>query len=201
MVLRVDKIETPRIILRLHKDTDAKAFLEAEKASRTELAPWFSWAKSETLEDVKGYFSYLNNTYNEPYPRQFHFFIFNKDTDKFIGSVNFFRVDWDIPYFYLAYWMDTREAGKGYMTEAVNALTRACFGIYNAKRVQISASIKNPKSLRIPEKLKYNLEGELRNYSFIFDTKEVTNSLMYACSNTDMLPDLDVTWIVGEDMK
>lgn len=192
------KLETPRLILRHHHKDDFDQYLEAEQSSAVDLAPWFGWVNQDrgynTADDIKGYFSYLDEINSVDKPRQLHFFIFNKTSKQYLGTIIFFRVDWDIPYFYFSYWLDSRQSGNGYMTEAVNALTRLCFDVYGAKRVQISASVKNPKSLAVPKRLNFNLEGELQNYSLHLSTKEVTNSLMYACCSLDKLPSLECNW-------
>lgn len=176
--------------------------MEAEQNSANDLSPWFGWINQDrgynSTEELKQYFSYLDELNSIDKPNQLHFFIFEKFTGKYIGSVIFFRVDWDVPYFYFSYWLDSRKIGNGYMTEAVNALTRLCFEVYAAKRVQISASIKNPKSLNIPKRLNFTLEGELKNHSMCLAEKEVTNSLMYACCSPSDLPELDCSWELCE---
>jgi len=195
-------IETPRLIMRHHTHDDFDAYVEVEQHSAKELSPWFGWINSEqgynNRAEIKKYFSYLDELNSNDNPKQLHFFIFEKQSNQFIGTLLFFRVDWDIPYFYLAYWLDTRKSGNGYMTEATNALSRFCFRVYGAKRIQISASVKNQKSLNVPRRLHFTLEGELKNYSMHLVTQEVTNSLMYACLSPDTLPPLECHWEIQE---
>jgi RimJ/RimL family protein N-acetyltransferase len=199
------KLETPRLILRHHQKEDFEQYRETEQSSAKDLSPWFGWINQtrgyNTDEDVRQYFSYMDALNSADKPKQLHFFIFEKSSGKYIGSVIFFRIDWDIPYFYFSYWLASRESGNGYMTEAVNALTRLCFEVYDAKRVQISASIKNPKSLNVPRRLNFTLEGELKNYAMHLATKEVTNALMYACYSPTKLPELECSWALREVTK
>ena len=198
-------LETPRLVLRHHKKEDHNQYMEVEQSSAKDLSPWFGWINQDrgynTAEDVKQYFLYLDELNSTDKPRQLHFFIFEKLSEKYIGSVIFFRVDWDIPYFYFSYWLDSRISGNGYMTEAVNALTRLCFEVYGAKRVQISASIKNPKSLNIPKRLNFTLEGRLKNHSMHLSEKEVTDSIMYACYSPNELPELECSWKLSEVIR
>jgi RimJ/RimL family protein N-acetyltransferase len=56
--------------------------------------------------------------------RRLFFSIFNRSDDQFIGDVYYGTIDWTVPYFAIGYWIDSRQSGKGYMTEAVNALAR-----------------------------------------------------------------------------
>ena len=102
------------------------------------------------------------------------------------------RINWFVPSFEIAYWLDTRETGKGYMTEAVNALSRACFTVYQAKRISIKIFLNNDKSKALPLRLGFKIEGELQNYFINFASEEVVDCLLYACCNIDSLPPLKI---------
>ncbi|MFQ5652692.1 MAG: GNAT family N-acetyltransferase [bacterium] len=54
-------------------------------------------------------------------------------------------------------------SGYGYVTEAVEAISRYAFDELCAKRVEIMMSSENEKSWRVAERLGFLLEGTLRN--------------------------------------
>lgn len=192
------KLTTPRLVIRHHQASDFEQYVEAENYSSKDLIQWFGWVNKErgynSREEIQEYFSYLDSINTADKPRQLHFFIFNRESNSYMGTLIFFRIDWDIPYFYFSYWLDSRHHGNGYMSEAVNAVSRLCFTVYGAKRVQISASITNSKSLSIPKRLNFTLEGELKNYAMNLQENVATNSLMYACCSEGVLPSLKCDW-------
>ncbi len=71
--------------------------------------------------------------------------------------------------FEIGYWIRTSETGKGYITEAVNALTVYGFGELKADRIFIRCDDRNPASARVAEKAGYQLEGIMRNDSLAND--------------------------------
>jgi len=161
----ISKIETPRLILQPIKLEDANAYWKAESASITEMSPYWSWAKSgKSIDDVKEFINFSLECHMKERPEQMFFSLFSKNDSRFLGLIWIIRINWFVPFFEFAYWLDTRETGKGYMTEAVNALSRGCFIIYKAKRIEIKIFVNNNKSKAIPVKLGFNMEGELENY-------------------------------------
>lgn len=93
-------------------------------------------------------------------PPEMNFALVSKGSNQFLGMAWFYPINWYIPSFEIHYWLDTRLTGNGYMTEAINALSKTCFTLYGAKRVQVSMSVNNKKSRIIVEKLGFSLEGE-----------------------------------------
>ena len=186
-------IITSRLIIRPITLDDAKGYFEAEQASIKELIPHWSWASTDkSVEDIKKFISYALEYHEKEFPVEIYFSLLSKDSNKLLGVLWFFEINWLVPNFEILYWLDTRETGKGYMTEAVNALSRACFQVYDAKRVQIKISLDNEKSHAIPKNLGFKLEGQMENYFINLATNEVTNGLMYSCCHKENLAPLDI---------
>lgn len=65
---------------------------------------------------------------------------------------------------YVGYWMDQRNAGRGYMPESVVVLMGFAFDRLNLHRLQISIIPRNHASLRVVEKLGLRDEGVAERY-------------------------------------
>src|SRR5262245_66348773 len=68
--------------------------------------------------------------------------MWEKSTTTFIGGVGLHRINWQLPSFEIGYWIRTSSVGKGYATEAANALTRFSFDALNARRVELRCNSK-----------------------------------------------------------
>ncbi len=69
----------------------------------------------------------------------------------------------------LGYWVDKTYEGKGIVTRASWALTKAAFGELGMNRVEIHAGVENVRSRAVPERLGFVLEGVLRQYEKVGD--------------------------------
>ena len=70
--------------------------------------------------------------------------------------------DWSVPSFEIGYWLRSSTVGKGYITEAVEALTQAAFQHLHAERIIIRCDSRNVRSARVAERAGYTLEATLR---------------------------------------
>jgi RimJ/RimL family protein N-acetyltransferase len=86
-----------------------------------------------------------------------------KDTDTIVGGSGLHRIDWSVPKLEIGYWVRTRFAGQGYITEAVNAITAFAFDVLKAKRVEIRCDVKNERSAAVARRAGYTLEGTFHN--------------------------------------
>ena len=88
--------------------------------------------------------------------------MFDKVNLVFIGIINPHTINWEVPSFELGYWIRTPYSGKGYMTEAVNALTQYSFKQMHAIRLEVRCDPNNIKSRKIPERLGFEQEAILK---------------------------------------
>jgi len=82
----------------------------------------------------------------------------------------------------IGYWVAGEFEGRGFVTRAVEAVTRQCFGV-GFHRVEVHAATDNHRSRAIPERLGFTLEGELRAVEWIHD-KPIDHAI-YARLATD----------------
>jgi RimJ/RimL family protein N-acetyltransferase len=73
------------------------------------------------------------------------------------------HIEWSVPRFEIGYWCRTSLAGRGYIREAVTALTWMAFETLGAARVEVRMDTQNERSWRVAERLGFQLEGVLRS--------------------------------------
>ncbi|MGP4060205.1 GNAT family N-acetyltransferase [Halobacillus sp. H74] len=172
-------IETERLLLRRPEAGDGAVINEAIRESIHELKPWLGFAQKlpsaeETEENARrAHAKFLTR-------ESLRYLVFLKEGDVYIGTTGFPDIDWDIPKLEIGYWVDTRHSGKGYMREAVGAITQYALNELKFARLEIRCESENMKSRAIPEALGYNLEGVLRNEDFSVDGERLTDTCIYA---------------------
>lgn len=187
-----EKISTPRLLLRPLKMEDTDSYFEAEQASLKAMASYWSWAIPKSVGVIKEFIEFSMGCHNDLSPQNMYLAIVEKKSNQFLGCIWCQAINWFVPKFEISYWLDTRKTGHGYMSEAVNALTRTIFDLYDAKRVELKIFANNQKSRAIPERLGFKLEATLENNFIDFVTKEIMDGALYACTNLKKMPDLSV---------
>ncbi|MGI8316262.1 GNAT family N-acetyltransferase [Halobacillus mangrovi] len=172
-------IETDRLLLRIPLPGDGKVVNNAIKNSVNELRPWLRFVQEipspeETEVNTReAHAKFLSR-------ENLRYLIFLKDTNEFVGSTGFHNIDWKVRKLEIGYWINTSYSGRGYMTEAVDALTEFALVGLQFARVEIRCESRNYRSRSIPEKLDFDLEGILRNEDLSVDGKHLTNTCVYA---------------------
>ena len=174
---------------------DGRKLYEAKSESRKELEPWMPCARGidfsieESEENCrKAQVSFLLR-------EDLRMNLYHRETKEYLGSTGLHRCNWEYRIFMIGYWLKTSAAGKGYMTEAVNALTRYAFDVLNATRIEITCNVTNLKSSAIPERLFFPKEGLLKNHDRFASHQIVCrDEFIYARTNLEGLPDLKVSW-------
>jgi RimJ/RimL family protein N-acetyltransferase len=158
-----EQFETERLIIRGPRVGDGKAMNEAILNSLKELAVWMPWARqAPSVEDSE---ENIRRAVSRFQTREdLRLMLFLKD-GTLAGGSGLHRIDWDVPKFEVGYWLRTSLCGRGYMTEAVAGITRFAFEQLGAQRVEIHADDRNVRSWRVAERLKFPLEGILRNHA------------------------------------
>lgn len=173
------EIKTERLLLRMPMPGDGKIVNAAIQASLDDLKPWLGFAQEEPspqdteINQLEAHLNFLKK-------EVLRYLIFDKETGSFIGSTGFHSIEWDVPKMEIGYWLDSRATGKGYMMEAVSALTELAFAALKCNRLEIQCDAENLKSRAIPEKLGFVLEGILKNDERSVDGKRLTDTCIYA---------------------
>lgn len=93
-----------------------------------------------------------------------HFFmgVFLKESEQFVAQIYIGSVNQNVPEFGIGYIADVDHEGKGYVTEAVNAVVKSLFEILNAHRIRIETDDTNIKSIGVAERCGFAKEGHIR---------------------------------------
>ncbi len=189
-------ITTPRLIIQPPQLNDAQAVHTAILESFEELHKFMPWAQEkQTIEATEEFIrtavaNWILQRNEEPY---LPLFIFDNITKEFIGATGLHHFDWQVPCLEVGYWIRTSRAGKGLMTEAINALTQYAFKELQVKRIAITCDTQNTKSKNIPERLGYTLEGELK-FNRITNNNKISNTYVFARYNLDGMAKLETKW-------
>lgn len=172
---------TERLELRPYRTSDAPELHEALRESMAELREhlWFlPWVAEEpTLQTAEA--RCRRAEANFLIRADLPYLAFSKNTGRLVASAGLHRTDWSLPRTEVGYWVRTSEAGKGYATEAVLALTNWALLGLKAKRVELVTDEANDRSRRLAERCGFNLEGILRNTMQSPDG-QLRNSCVYA---------------------
>ena len=158
-------IETPRLMLRPPRTGDGPALFDAVTESMPELRkflaslPWV--AAEQTLESAETFCR--NAQANFLARKDLPFFVFEKATGHLVASTGLHRTVWQTPKTEVGYWCRTTASGKGFVTEAVTALTEYAFLHVKAVRVEVISDEENVASRRVAERAGFALEGVLRH--------------------------------------
>jgi RimJ/RimL family protein N-acetyltransferase len=180
------ELRSERLFLRAPRAGDGTAINAAVVESFAELNAWMPWAREpQTIEDSELFarraaVDFLSRA-NLP------MLLFLHD-GTLVGSSGMHNIDWTVPRFEIGYWCRTSLVGRGYVREAVAALTTMAFGRLAAARVEIRMDTRNVRSFRVPERLGFHLEGVLRNEARATDGG-LRDTRVYALTRlTDLRP-------------
>jgi RimJ/RimL family protein N-acetyltransferase len=155
------RIETERLVVRCWDPRDASLLKEAIDSSLEHLRPWMPWAhnepqtlteKVELLRRFRGQFDLGND---------FVYAIFDRDETRVLGGTGLHkRLDEHARE--IGYWIRADSEGRGFVTEAVAALTRVAFELDGLERIEIHCEPLNERSVAVPRRLGYTHEATLR---------------------------------------
>ena len=152
---------TPRLRLVPPAAGDGLMLNRAIAESFPELNRWMDWASTmPTIIDSERFVrdSAARFLRREDLP----LFLRKRETGEFVGASGLQRIDWQVPRFEIGYWCRTSMVGKGYVGEAVAAITRFAFEKLGAARVELRTDSHNTRSFRVAERLGFRLEGIMR---------------------------------------
>lgn len=155
----VDRIETPRMVLRCPYPGDGNALHQAVLESLPALRMWpdsLPWAqKPQSPERAEDYCQSCFGAFvlGLTWPMLMQ----DKTTGAVLGSVGFHRMALDIPEFELGYWCRSSAQGLGLMSEAVTALSDTALRLVPSARLVCRVDARNTASSRVVEKSHYRL--------------------------------------------
>ncbi|MEB6252607.1 GNAT family N-acetyltransferase [Mammaliicoccus sciuri] len=144
-----------------------------------------------TLKDWVAFFNYqfdeykvtefLNKSTDPQYNKEyFRYFIFEKDTMQFVGSVVLQDINLRLPSCEIGYWAVNSGLGKGYITEAIQYITQHVIENHGFVRIEAYIDVKNTRSINTIERCGYEREGTLKNSDLSADQQSIINEALYA---------------------
>lgn len=154
------EIPTARLLLRAPRPGDGAALHAAVHASLPELRAWMAWAS--TPLDEAGSEAHLRQAAARFLLRtELRYLIFDRAGEVLLGSTGFHALDWRVPKAETGYWVATPHAGRGYVTEAVLALSEVGFGALGFRRIEIRCDALNERSAAVARRAGYALDARL----------------------------------------
>jgi ribosomal-protein-serine acetyltransferase len=147
-------IHTARLVLEPVTHTHDSDLFQAALESRAELLPWMPWAVDMSMDAQSEYTDRAAPEWEAGSPA---FAITEHGVA--IGVIGFMRIT--DSEFEIHYWLATDRTGRGYVTEAAQALLEWVPGALGAKRIVLHAGMENRRSLAIAERLGFTRDGEL----------------------------------------
>jgi RimJ/RimL family protein N-acetyltransferase len=159
-----DHFETERLLLRAPRPGDGQPLNDAIRESLDNLRPWMHWA--QMLQTVEQTEAVVRQAAARFYLREeLRLHLFRKSDGLLVGSSGMHHLDWSVPRFEIGYWVRASLEGQGYVTEAVNGITRFAFETLMAQRMEILCDVNNTRSAAVAERCGYRLEARLRRDS------------------------------------
>lgn len=171
--------ETERLTIRGPLPGDGARMRAAVLDSQESLRPWMPWAMEVDSEEEyevrvrEGRLRYLAR-------EDLWMVLLLKGTNTIIGGSGLHRINWAVPRFEIGYWVRTPYAGQGYITEAVDGITRMAFDKLAAQRVEIRCDAKNERSAAVARRAGYRHEATLHADDRHHLSGELRDTLIFA---------------------
>lgn len=173
-----DHFETERLLIRAPRPGDGQAMNDAIRDSLAHLKPWMPWAQN--LQTVNETETNLRRGAARFILREdLWLLLFRKSDGLFVGSSGLHRINWSVPSFEIGYWVRSSLEGQGYITEAVNGITRFAFEMLSAERIEIQCDSRNERSASVAHRAGYTLEAHLRHERWAMDGT-LSDTLIFA---------------------
>ncbi len=156
------RIETERLVIRCYDPArDAPLLKEAVDSSIEHLLPWMPWAKNEpqTLDEKVGLLRQFRSGFDAD--DNYGYGVYSRDEARQLGGTGLHKRGGPDS-LEIGYFLRADATGQGYATELAAVLTRVGFEICGVVRMDVQVEPSNERSLKIPRRLGYTLEGTLR---------------------------------------
>lgn len=151
------KLSGQKIILRPLSGSDAEKMHEYSKEPKLNKYSG-PYKASKSIEDAREYIKECNEKLKEGV--SYHFGIYIKNNEEFVGVIGFFDLDKESKKGELGFWVAKDFWNKGYMSEAVDLITRFIFKELRYKKIYSIFHELNKSVERILQKVGYEKEGE-----------------------------------------
>jgi RimJ/RimL family protein N-acetyltransferase len=159
-MLPAARIDTPRLLLRSWQADDAGALRDVFAASRAALERWTPWVLygSETMDGLREKLQGYADNFSAGV--EWRYAMIARDDERIVGGVSLHpRVGPGA--IEIGYWLASAATGRGFATEAAEALTAEAFRGGDIERIEIRCEPANEASMRVPERLGYRARPDV----------------------------------------
>lgn len=158
-----ERVESERIYLKKHDSFLADTMFRYVDEDRERLMRFLPWVKfTKSIQDEVDYIKMTHEKWDRH--ELYDYGIFSKDGDLYMGNVGIHTIAWGSDRCEVGYWILGRFEGKGYMSEAVMALTNHAFDV-GFNRVEIHCDPENVRSANVPRLLGFGFEAKLAQHT------------------------------------
>jgi len=178
------RIDTERLILRLPRHADFRAWAALRGSSRDFLTPWEpAWAADHLTRKA-----FTNRVYWAQRAigqgMAMPLFIFRRDTETILGAITLDNIRrGPAQAGTLGYWIGATHARQGYMRETIEAVVHHAFRSLDLSRIEAACLPENTASRGVLEKTGFKYEGVAQSYLQI--DGRWRNHVLYANLRTD----------------
>lgn len=174
-----ESFETDRLTIRVVLPEFAAESHAAIHESWEDLHRWMPWA--EERPSVAQCEANLRAAHEKFQRREeLAYLLLLRGTRTLVGRSDFHLIDWSVPKCEIGYWVRSRFARQGYITEAVAGLTAVAFDALGMQRVEIRCDVANERSAGVPRRLGFVHEATLRNDRRHPRTGALSDTLVFA---------------------
>jgi [ribosomal protein S5]-alanine N-acetyltransferase len=167
---RAPRLETSRLILSLPTEADAESLLLYAFHNREHLRPWSPPEPpgALTIEGAQKRAQRIQQDFQAGRSVAFWFREKGNEEAGWLGAANLSNIVWGaFRACYLGYHLDVDHVGKGFMTEALEAVIRYAFDELELHRIMANFIPSNERSANVLKRLGFAVEGYARDYLFI----------------------------------
>lgn len=155
---KIPPIETPRLLLRAMKVTDAADMFDY--ARREDVTRYLTWTPHPDVGYTREYLTYVGQRYRTG--DFFDWSILHTESGRMIGTCGFTRFDFSSDSAEIGYVLHPDYRGRGLATEAVNAVISFGFERLKLHRIEAKYIRGNEASRRLMERVGMEFEGYAR---------------------------------------
>lgn len=154
-----------RVYLRMMRLDDYDEWFALRRASESFLAPWEPLRMGDEFERPAFRRKVMATRNDARCDAAYGYLIFTREHDVMVGGLTLGLVRRGVAQAStLGYWMGASFAGKGLMSDAVDAICRHAFADLHLRRIEAACLPHNMRSRRVLEKNGFRLEGLARQY-------------------------------------
>jgi aminoglycoside 6'-N-acetyltransferase len=156
-------LETPRLLLRPYRTSDATWYYTMSLANQSHLARYESGNSIMTIQTLEDAQAVVQRMADDWAARHCFFLAaFDKKSAEFACQIYIGPLSWSLPDFTLGYIAEKDHQGQGYVTEAARAALDFIFGSLNAVRASLEVDDTNQRSYRVAKRIGMQREAHFR---------------------------------------